>query len=100
MKWYHLGLLFLKIAFVIQFIFILGGKGSVHSKAYLTTEILFKVLLSFYIEYLLFFTHIEGLLFEDKLVIGFASGLLFYDAMVNDIPKLLKLYNIKIPLLN
>jgi hypothetical protein len=99
MKWYHLILIVLKAAFVIQFIIILSGKGSVNTKVYLATEILFKIFLSIYIEYFLLFSKIEGLLIEDKIIIGFGAGLLFYDAIVNDLPKLLKLYNVKIPYL-
>ena len=54
------------------------------------TEIIFKISLGVFIEIFLFHNQIEGLLFEDKVIISFAGGFLVYDACFNDIPKLLK----------
>jgi hypothetical protein len=41
---------------------------------------------------------IKDVLFEDKVVISFAAGLLLFDAWFNDFPQLLKEYNIPNPL--
>ena len=45
-------------------------------------------------EIYLFFHVLKEIEFEDKIIISFAGGLLFYDAWVNDFPRLLKAYNI------
>jgi len=45
-------------------------------------------------EFYLFFNILKEIEFEDKIIISFAGGLLFYDAWVNDFPRLLKEYNI------
>ena len=94
MRWYHYILLFLKVLFIAQFGLIIYNKNYVRQEIYLVTEILFKLLLALYIEFLVIFTLANDVNVEDKLCITFASGLLGYDAIVNDLPKLLKLYGI------
>lgn len=90
MKSHHWFFFLLKLAIVVQYVLILLHKASVDSTTYLVTEIVFKISLSLYVEYLLFFGYVQGLEFEDKLIMGFASGLLSFDAIVVSLPKLLK----------
>jgi hypothetical protein len=45
----------------------------------------------------MFHTQLEGILFEDKLIISFAGALLLYDAWFNDLPVLLEKYGIHTP---
>jgi len=92
----HLLLFLLKLAFLIQFAILLAGKYQSDKKIYLITEIAFKVVLALYIEYILF-SNLKGVDFEDKIIIGFASGLLLYDALFNDLIHLLHTYEISIP---
>ena len=42
----------------------------------------------------MFHENIPGLIFEDKVIVSFAGGLLMYDAITNDLPILLKKYGI------
>jgi hypothetical protein len=81
---------------LIQFAILLTGKYQYDKKIYLITEISFKLVLGLYIEYMLFST-LKGVEFEDKIIIGFASGLLLYDALFNDLIHLLETYKISIP---
>jgi len=79
---------------VAQFFLIILKKQSVDSKTYLFTEVIFKVFLSLYLEYLLFASKIRGIEWEDTFLISFAGGLLFYDGVFHDLPALLKQYGI------
>ncbi len=90
MKAYVAFFVMLKLAIMIQFILILSNKQTTDSRVYIFTEILFKTALFLFIEIFLFHRLIEGLAFEDKLIISFAGGLLFYDAWINDFPKLIQ----------
>ena len=94
MKLYHIYFLILKFAIILQFLLIIGNKRSIDSKLYILTEIIFKSSLSIFMEIYLFFHVLKEIEFEDKIIISFAGGLLFYDAWVNDFPRLLKAYNI------
>ena len=95
MNWYHYILFFLKILFVVEFCVVLYDKDLVSEKLYITTEILFKLLLSFYIQYIVIFVVYKNMSFEDKAFISFGAGLLMYDAVVNDLPYLLSMYGIR-----
>ena len=97
MNAFHYILLILKVMFVIQFFLVMVNKQWIDNKTYLTTEIVFKILLSLYIEYILFVGGACRVSFEDHVIIGFGAGLLAYDALFNDLPLLLSLYNIKLP---
>lgn len=97
MNTFHYILLILKVAFVVQFFLVIFNKRLVDNKLYLTTEIVFKILLSLYIEYILFVGKACRVSFEDHVIIGFGAGLLTYDALFNDLPQLLNLYNVKLP---
>lgn len=88
LKPYTIFFFILKLAIVVQFVLILTNNESRDSLIYVLTEVIFKTALFIFIEYLLFHRMIEGLSFEDKLIISFAGGLLFYDAWFNDFPKL------------
>jgi hypothetical protein len=97
MKKYHILFLVLKVALLIQFMMVFANKLRVDSTVYILTEILFKTSLGIFIEFFMFHTKIEGILFEDKLIISFAGALLLYDAWFNDIPVLLEKYGIHTP---
>jgi hypothetical protein len=94
MKKYHIFFLLLKIIILVQFGLIIAKKLSFDSKLYILTEIVFKTCLSIFIEIFLFHTINDEILIEDKVIISFAGGLLFFDAWFNDFPRLLQLYNI------
>ena len=79
MKLYHIFFLCLKIAIIVQFALILLNKESNDDKVYLFTEIIFKLSLGLFIEYLMFHETIPGLMFEDKVIISFAAGLLMFE---------------------
>lgn len=97
MKWSHLILFVLKVFFLLQFILIILGKYTLDKRVYLVTEIIFKLFLAFYIDHLLLFSLIKDITFEDKVIIGFASGLLMYDAIFNDTRDVLHESSIKLP---
>jgi hypothetical protein len=90
MKSYTLFFFILKAAILIQFLLIIAKQQTTDSRVYIITEILFKVALFFFIELFLFHKIIVGIEFEDKLIISFSGGLLFYDAVFNDLPKLIE----------
>ena len=95
MKHYHIFFLILKAIILLQFLLILLNKQTINSKIYIITEILFKISLGLFIEIFLFHNQIEGLLFEDKIIFSFAGGFLVYDAIINNLPELLKEFNKK-----
>ena len=94
MKNYHIFFLVLKAAIVIQFVLIFANKQRVDSTIYILTEVLFKTSIGLFIEYFLFHNQIDDILFEDKVILSFAGGLLLYDAWFNDLPILLEKYGI------
>ena len=94
MFWYHYILIFVKLVFLIEFFLIIYDKNLVNPKIYVTSEILFKLLLSIYIQYVVIFVVYKNISTEDTLFISFGSGLLMYDAVVNDLPRLLDMYGI------
>ena len=95
MRWYHYVLLFIKIIFLLEFTIILYDKDLVSQRLYVGTEILFKLLLSIYIQYVVIFVVYKNMSIEDQMFISFGSGLLMYDAVFNDIPHLLEMYGIR-----
>jgi hypothetical protein len=95
MRWYHYLLLALKIIFLVEFTIILYDKDLVSQRLYVGTEILFKLLLSIYIQYVVVFVVYKNMSIEDQMFISFGSGLLMYDAIFNDIPHLLEMYGVK-----
>ena len=95
MRWYHYVLLFIKIIFLLEFTIILYDKDLVSQRLYVGTEILFKLLLSIYIQYVVIFVVYKNMSIEDQMFISFGSGLLMYDAVFNDIPHLLERYGIR-----
>jgi len=96
MKAYHIFFLILKVALLIQFTLVLAKKQEIDSKIYIITEIIFKTTIGIFIEIFLFHRMIEGIDVEDKIIISFAGGLLVYDAFVNDLPLLLKKFDVKV----
>jgi hypothetical protein len=97
MNAFHIFLIGLKIIFFIQFLLVMVNKNWINNKTYVATEITFKIALSLYIEYILFFGGACRVSLEDHFIIGFGAALLSYDAIFNDLPKLLKLYNLNPP---
>ena len=95
----HVFFLILKSALLIQFFLILVGKENFDSSVYILTEIIFKTCIGIFMNVFIFTYEIKGLLFEDKILMSFAGGLLLYDAWINDFPTLLKKYNISVPFL-
>ena len=89
MKTYAIFFFVMKVALVIQFILIIAKKQTRDSIIYITTEIVFKTALFLFIEWFTFHNDF-GITFEDKLIISFGGGLLFYDACFNDVPKLIE----------
>jgi hypothetical protein len=73
---------------------IIANKRSIDSKLYILTEIIFKSSLAIFMQYYLVYHDLKEIEFEDKIIISFAGGLLFYDAWVNDFTRLLKVYKI------
>ena len=88
MKTYAIFFFAMKVALIIQFILILAKKQTRNSIIYITTEIVFKTALFLFIEWFTFNNNF-GITYEDKLIISFGGGLLFYDACFNDVPKLI-----------
>ena len=89
MKTYAIFFFVMKVALVLQFILIIAKKQTRNSIIYITTEIVFKTALFLFIEWFTF-NNDFGITFEDKLIISFGGGLLFYDACFNDVPKLIE----------
>jgi len=96
MKPYHIFFIVLKVAIMAQFALIILNKHSVGSKVYILTNIIFKLSLGIFVQIYMFNDAVSGIPIEDKMVISFAGGLLIFDAVSNDVPELLKAYNIDI----
>lgn len=75
---------------------VIFNKQLIDSKIYLAAQILVKIALSIFIQYYLFANMIEGIKWEDKLVFSFAASILSVDAIINDLPILLKQYNVPV----
>lgn len=90
MKKYVLFFFLLKLAVLVQFALIFAKKETTDSRFYIFTEIVFKTAVAIFIELFLFFRISSGIEFEDKVIISFGSGLLLYDAWINDFPKFLR----------
>jgi len=88
MKKYHILFLLLKIAILVQYGLILLNKQTMNSRTYILTEILFKTALFVFIEIMMFHVYVDSLSLEDRIIVSFAGGLLFFDAWFNDFPKL------------
>jgi len=99
MKWYRIYFFILKFLVVIQFLFLLFKKGAQDSSLYLASDIIFKGSVGLFLM-LYFFVHtLPDLDSFDRIIICFGGSLLVFDALYNDLPKLLDKYKIKIPFL-
>jgi len=96
MKTYAIFFLVMRVALVIQLILIITKKQTRNSVIYITTEIVFKTALFLFIQWFTF-NNDFGINFEDKLIISFGGGLLFYDACFNDVPKLIEQLRMRYP---
>lgn len=94
MRWYHYVLILIKLIFLAEFTIILYDKDLVSQRVYVATEMIFKFLLSVYIQYVVIFVVYKNMNLEDQMFISFGSGLLMYDAVFNDLPHILELYGI------
>lgn len=74
---------------------VMYDKKLVSPKVYTTTEILFKLILSIYIQYIMIFVVYKNVGLQDSIFISFGGGLLMYDAIFNDIPDLLEMYGLQ-----
>jgi len=95
MKFFEIYLIFLKVILIIQFILITLRIQDQKHVVFLSSNILFKLSLGFFI--ILFFTlnRITEIDYWDQLIISFAGALLIYDAIYNDLPEVLALYKIE-----
>ena len=82
----------MKAILVTQFVLIILNKQTFDSKTYIITEIVFKTSLAIFLEYISFYNDVKGILLEDRVIIGFAGGLLLFDAWVNDLPVLINIF--------
>jgi len=78
----------MKVALLIQFILILFRRQTRNSIIYILTEIIFKTALFVFIEWFMFNNDL-GINYDDKLIVSFGGGILFYDACFNDLPHLI-----------
>jgi hypothetical protein len=94
MKSYHLFLLLLKLAMVIQVTLILFKVQSENSITYLISELLFKVFLGLFLIMYFFIAGSPNFDFWDEVFISFGGGLLIFDAFYSVLPKILLRFNI------
>jgi Ca2+/Na+ antiporter len=88
MKSYTVFFIGLKIALVLQFMLIIAHRQTKDSRVYKATEVIFKTALFLFLEYSAFNGSLSIIPFEDRMIVSFAGGLLFFDAMYNDLPEL------------
>ena len=94
MKRVSLFFLLVKSIFIIQFIFIIFGKHSEDSTAYLLTDFIFKMSIGIYLMIFFYLNNIIDIYLWDKVVISFAGTLLAYDSFFNVLPKIFLKYGI------
>lgn len=94
MKRVSLFFLLVKSIFILQFIFIIFGKHSEDSKAYLLTDFIFKMSIGIYLMIFFYLNNIIDIYLWDKVVISFAGTLLAYDSFFNVLPKIFLKYGI------
>lgn len=94
MKRISIFFLFVKLLFIIQFIFIIFGKHSEDSTIYLLTDFVFKMSIGIYIMIFFYLNDITEMYLWDKVVISFAGTLLAYDSFYNVLPKIFLKYGI------
>jgi len=85
---------------MIQFLFVIFKKGTKDTALYIGSEILFKVSIGLFLMLFFFVNKFPELHHVDQLIISFGGSLLIYDAVFNDLPKLIEMYNIYIPYIN
>ena len=94
MKRVSIFFLLVKSIFILQFIFIIFGKHSEDSKAYLLTDFIFKMSIGIYLMIFFYLNNIIDIYLWDKVVISFAGTLLAYDSFFNVLPKIFLKYGI------
>jgi hypothetical protein len=94
MKSYHVFLMFLKVAMVVQLVLILLKIQKEDSVIYLISEFAFKLLLGLFLMVYFFIAGSADFDFWDEVFISFGGGLLMFDAVYNVLPKVFLRYGI------
>jgi len=94
MKSYHIFLMFLKVAMIVQLTLILFKKQKEDSVLYLISEFAFKFFLGLFLMVYFFIAGSSDFDFWDEVFISFGGGLLMFDGVYNDLPKVLIQYGI------
>jgi len=91
---FHIYLIFLKVAFVVQFILIIMKKQDHHGIVFIVSNMVFKISIGLFIMIYFLLHDIKQMDYYDKMIIGFAGTILIYDAFYIDMPKALAIYKI------
>ena len=94
MKSYHVFLMFLKVAMIVQLILILLKLQKEDSVVYLLSEVAFKIFLGLFLMVSFLIAGSSDFDFWDEVFISFGGGLLMFDAIYNVLPKVLLRYGI------
>lgn len=95
MKLYQIWISIFKIALIIQLGLIFAKIQTEDHEVYLITDMVFKMSLGlFLMVYFYIRGHTRGFDGIDEIFISFGGALLFFDALYNVFPKLLKKYGI------
>ena len=91
---FHIYLIFLKVAFIVQFILIITKKQDHHGIVFIVSNMVFKISVGLFIMIYFLLHDIKEIEYLDKMIIGFAGTILIYDAFYIDMPKALAIYKI------
>ena len=91
---FHVYLIFLKAAFIVQFILIITKKQDNHGIVFILSNMIFKISIGLFIMIYFLLHDIKEMNYYDKMIIGFAGTILIYDAFYIDLPKALAIYKI------
>jgi hypothetical protein len=94
MTFFHIYLIFLKVAFVVQFILIIMKKQDHHGIVFIVSNMVFKISIGLFIMIYFLLHDVKQMDYYDKMIIGFAGTILIYDAFYIDMPKALAIYEI------
>jgi hypothetical protein len=91
---FHIYLIFLKLAFIVQFVLIITKKQDHHGIVFIISNMVFKISVGLFIMIYFLLHDIKEMYYYDKMIIGFAGTILIYDAFYIDMPKALAIYKI------
>jgi hypothetical protein len=94
MNLFHIYLIFFKLAFIVQFVFIITKKQDNHGIVFILSNMIFKISIGLFIMIYFLLHDIKEMYYYDKMIIGFAGTILIYDAFYIDLPKALAIYKI------